>query len=81
MELPDAVLRAERATPGRRQRSSSGIAIAIHLMTTVREPPAHPLTEPCNSALITWRWNTMKTISVGRRMRTVPAQSKGMSVA
>ena len=30
---------------------------------------------------MTWRWKTMNTIRVGSRIRIVPAQSNGMSVA
>ena len=41
----------------------------------------HPLTDPCSSAAMTWRWNTMKTSRVGSRIRIVPAHSSGMSVA
>ena len=41
----------------------------------------HPFTDPWSSAAITWRWKRMNTISVGRRIRIVPAHSNGMSVA
>ena len=41
----------------------------------------HPFTDPCRSAAITCRWNTMNTSRVGSRIRIVPAQSSGMSVA
>ena len=41
----------------------------------------HPLTAPSNSAAITCRWNRMNTRSVGSRIRIVPAQRSGMSVA
>ena len=31
-----------------------------------RKSPRHPLTDPCSSAVMTWRWNTMKTMQ-GRK--------------
>jgi hypothetical protein len=40
-----------------------------------------PLTAPSNRAAITCRWNRMNTRSVGSRIRIVPAQRSGMSVA
>jgi hypothetical protein len=45
------------------------------------EAPDHPFTDPWRSAAITCRWKTTNRISVGTRMRIVPAQRSGMSVA
>ena len=41
----------------------------------------HPLTEPCSSARMIWRWNSTKMTRVGTRIRIVPAHSRGISVA
>ena len=41
----------------------------------------HPFTDPCSSAVMMCRWKRMKSTSVGRRIRIVPAHRSGMSVA
>ena len=47
----------------------------------VRHGAAHPFTEPCRSAVTNWRWKIRKTISVGARISSEPADRSGMLVA
>ena len=52
---------------------SSGVAVQVLA--------AHPLTAPWSSAAMIWRWNRIKTTNVGTRSNSVPAHSRGISVA
>ena len=40
---------------------------------------AQPFSDPCSRAATKWRWKTRKTISVGVRISSDPAESSGMS--
>ena len=51
------------------------------LTSAGRTAAGHPLTDPCSSAAMMCRWNRRKSTNVGSRMRIVPAQSRGTSVA